>query len=80
MANPSNDVIVERIENLRKLVEDGFRGVHKRQDKTNGNVKRNTEFRLVQCNTIKNLQKLVYGTVGFVLLSVGGAFIKLIII
>ena len=40
------------IENLTKTVEDGFRGVHERQDKTNGNVidnkkriEKNTDWR-----------------------------------
>ena len=80
MSIPNNDVIVERIENLRKLVEDGFNGVHSRQDHTNGNVMDNTKWRLETNGTIRNLQKLVYSTVGFVLISVGGAIIKLIII
>lgn len=34
------------IENLSSKVDSGFHGVHKRQDQTNGNVKRNTEHRL----------------------------------
>jgi len=80
MTAPSNEVIVERIDNLGVLVKEGFKGVHERQDKTNGNVKDNTKWRLETCPTVKNLQKLVYGTVGFVLIAVGGAFIKLIIL
>lgn len=28
---------------LSKMIEDGFKGIHKRQDKTNGNVLRNRD-------------------------------------
>jgi hypothetical protein len=46
MSKPSNDVLLEKIENLSEKIERGFQGVHERQDKTNGNVIRNTEHRL----------------------------------
>lgn len=46
MSKLSNDVLLEKIENLSDKIENGFKGVHERQDKTNGNVIRNTEHRL----------------------------------
>ena len=34
------------IENLTDAVKEGFEGVHARQDKTNGNVDKNTKWRI----------------------------------
>ena len=45
---PSNETLSNKIDNLTKLVEDGFNGVHARQDTTNGKVIKNTEFRIVE--------------------------------
>ena len=52
-------VIVERIENLCTKVEDGFKGVHDRQDKTNGNVKVNTEWRLKNSTPMNLLSNVI---------------------
>lgn len=46
------EVIVERIDNLATTMSDGFKGVHDRQDKTNGNVKKNTEWRLTNTKPV----------------------------
>jgi len=45
---PSNETLSNKIDNLTKLVEDGFIGVHARQDTTNGKVIKNTEFRIIE--------------------------------
>jgi hypothetical protein len=43
------DLVLKRIEEniaeLSQFTKEGFKGVHDRQDKTNGNVAKNTEFR-----------------------------------
>lgn len=55
-------VIVERIDNLCTKVEDGFKGVHDRQDRTNGNVKINTEWRLENkkpVNLVSNITTII---------------------
>ena len=49
------------LEGLATTIKDGFNGVHERQDKTNGNVKRNTEFRY----TIKGQIRVWQWIVGF---------------
>jgi hypothetical protein len=61
--------------NIIKTVEDGFKGVHDRQDQTNGNVIKNTEWRLKN----NKVPVIVYGMVGLVLVGVGGAVLTLII-
>jgi hypothetical protein len=38
MSEQNIDVLVERISNLDTKVTDGFKGVHDRQDKTNGRI------------------------------------------
>lgn len=45
MSKLSNDVLLEKIENLSEKIERGFEGVHARQDITNGKVIKNTAFR-----------------------------------
>lgn len=45
MKSPTNETIYALLENLTKKVEDGFKGVHDRQDTTNGKVQENTAFR-----------------------------------
>lgn len=47
------------IQNLCSKVEDGFNGVHERQDKTNGNVIRNTEYRLKASGSLSALKYIV---------------------
>ena len=42
---PTNGEIKIALDNITKALEEGFEGVHKRQDKTNGNVMKNTKFR-----------------------------------
>jgi hypothetical protein len=59
----TNDVLLEKIDNLKKIVEDGFHGVYVRQDKTNGNVKMNTEFR-VRAEGALSVYKWLFGFVG----------------
>ena len=46
------EVIAERLDNLAKSVNDGFKGVHERQDKTNGKVQKNTEWRLMNSKSV----------------------------
>lgn len=45
---PTNEVLLEKIENLTEKIERGFEGVHTRQDTTNGKVIANTEWRIRQ--------------------------------
>lgn len=40
MSEKSPDVILEKIEALRREVRDGFKGVHDRQNIANGNIKK----------------------------------------
>lgn len=42
----SNETLEEMLRNLTTKVEEGFDGVHKRQDYTNGKVSANTEHRI----------------------------------
>jgi len=41
MATKSNEVLLEKLDNLALRMEEGFSGVHKRQDTTNGKVLKN---------------------------------------
>jgi len=45
MSKLSNDVLLEKIANLSEKIEEGFAGIHERQDITNGKVIKNTVFR-----------------------------------
>lgn len=58
------------IQNLSTKIDDGFIGVHDRQDRTNGNVIKNSEFRIATTSTISTLKYLVgvFGTSNIVLL------------
>lgn len=47
---PTNETLESLIKNLTIKVDEGFSGVHSRQDVTNGNVKKNSEFRIQQQN------------------------------
>lgn len=65
------------MEGLCDKVDTGFKGVHDRQDKTNGNVIRNTEFRLKATANI-NLLKWVVGLIGLTnVLAIVKLFIQL---
>jgi hypothetical protein len=79
MSKMTLEILAERIDNAIRKIDEGFHGVHKRQDKTNGNVLKNTEWRLKNEKPIKIMQKIVYGTVAFVLTSVGVAILSLVI-
>lgn len=59
MTEPTLAVIAERIENLCQKVEDGFKGVHDRQDKTNGKVAKNTEWRLRNSRPVNMLSSVI---------------------
>ena len=48
MKEPTNGELALMIGNLAITVENGFKGIHSRQDKTNGNVRGNTEWRLAK--------------------------------
>lgn len=55
----SNNEIIQMLFALTSKVDEGFKGVHIRQDLTNGNVKCNTEYRLKASATIGVLKWLV---------------------
>jgi len=59
MTEVTNAVIVERIDNLCASMKLGFKGVHARQDKTNGSVKLNTEGRLKNSVAMKMVNKVI---------------------
>lgn len=44
----SNEVLLEKINNLSEKVDEGFKGVNNRLDTTNGKVLRNTDWRIAQ--------------------------------
>ena len=52
-------VVIERISNLKAAIDEGFKGVHARQDKTNGNVKKNTEWRLRNSRPMTMLSSVI---------------------
>lgn len=78
--DPTNGELGLMIENLTESVRTGFDGVHKRQDATNGNVTRNTEWRLKNSAAISNLLKTFYALLIAVAGLVGGAVIRLVLI
>jgi len=63
MTNSSNDVLLEKIENLSEKVVDGFAGVHERQDTTNGKVIKNTEHRIKLESNLATF-KWLFGALG----------------
>lgn len=63
MSTKSNETLQNMIENLTEKVESGFRGVHERQDYTNGKVSANTEFRIKTEASI-NTFKWLFGFLG----------------
>lgn len=50
------DLILDKIRDLKTDNSDGHNGIIKRLDETNGNVKKNTQFRIEISTTIKNLK------------------------
>ena len=64
MQEYTNNELKILMENLDKTVVDGFRGVHKRQDVTNGKVVTNTEWRLKSEGSITVI-KYIVGLIGF---------------
>jgi len=70
---PTNGELAIMIENLCDKITTGFSGVYIRQDATNGNVIKNTEFRISSIATFKTIKWVVgffgVGTVVNVILS-----------
>ena len=60
---PSNETLSNKIDNLTKLVEDGFTGVHARQDTTNGKVIKDTEHRIKLESNLATF-KWLFGALG----------------
>jgi len=60
----SNNEIYLMLKNLKDNVEKGIKGMHDRQDFTNGNVKANTEFR-IKASTGLMIIKWTIGALGF---------------
>ena len=50
------DLILDKIKDLKIDNTLGHEGIIKRLDETNGNVKKNTQFRIEVATTIKNLK------------------------
>jgi len=50
------DLILDKIKDLKDENLTGHKGIIKRLDDTNGNVKKNTQFRIEVSTTIKNLK------------------------
>ena len=50
------DLILDKIKDLKDDNSNGHKGIIKRLDETNGNVKKNTQFRIEISTTIKNLK------------------------
>lgn len=63
MAGPSNDVLLEKIANLSEKIEEGFATTHEKQNYTNGNVMKNTEFRIKTQSSIDTF-KWIAGFLG----------------
>lgn len=57
MPDTSIDVVKERVEHLINKVDEGFTGIHDRQDKTNGAVAENTSYRLENKQLVSDLKK-----------------------
>jgi len=48
MNQPTTRELEVKLDNLTEKVEDGFKGVHERQDRLNGEVNRNSKHRIRQ--------------------------------
>lgn len=70
MTRPSNEVLLEKILNLAEKIDEGFKGVHDRQDITNGKVLKNTAYREkmeileTEKSIFRNNTKWVLGFIG----------------
>ena len=73
---PTIKLLDYKIDLLCEQVKAGFAGVHERQDKTNGNVKDNTNWRLRN----EKVPIIVYSLVGTILTAVVIATLSLILI
>lgn len=73
----TNNELKIMFENICEKIDEGFKGVHERQDKTNGNVIKNTEFRLKTIGSLMTLKFLV-GVLGIgnIVLIIKTFFIK----
>lgn len=58
------DLILDKIKDLKDDNSNGHKGIIKRLDETNGNVKKNTQFRIEVSTTIRNLKWFI-GLLGF---------------
>lgn len=63
METPNNETLLSKLENLSDNIKDGFEGVHTRQDKTNGNVIKNTEHR-IKVESALSIYKWLFGALG----------------
>ena len=55
MSDKVENLILQSIADLKSEMKEGFCGIHKRQDKTEGNVRLNTENRLKNESFLKKL-------------------------
>lgn len=56
MSNYNIEQVGVMLKDLKDQVKSGFQGVHDRQDKTNGQVKENTDWRLTNDELVKQLR------------------------
>jgi len=61
--NPTNRELLIILENLGETMSKGFKGIHDRQDETNGKVEKNSEFRIESKAQIRVWQ-VVIGVLG----------------
>lgn len=64
MSEYSNETLTALLKELENKIDNGFSGVHKRQDKTNGNIIENRE----RIEKIENWKSFIMG--GMTLLSI----------
>ncbi len=74
MKQPSNDVLLEKINNLHVIVEKGFQGTHKRQDEANHATAKNTVYRIASSAEEKQKAR-DWGNLKWVLGFIGGGTI-----
>jgi len=59
MGKPTNGELEIMLKNISDNVDKGFKGVHDRQDITNGSVIKNTEYRIKSKATISTFKYLI---------------------
>lgn len=64
---------IDSVDKGFKAVDNGFKGVHERQDKTNGNVIKNTEFRQQTEGVVKLFQWIGFSWIVFIIVTIGMA-------